>query len=66
MAFITTQDEFPALLKGAKEKGMKEKDIFLLENPKVIAEKILAVAKQGDVVLLEGRIPSLVLQLLEA
>ena len=66
MAFITTQDEFPALLKGAKEKGMKEKDIFFLENPKVIAEKILAVAKQGDVVLLEGRIPSLVLQLLEA
>ena len=65
MAFITTQDEFPALLKGAKEKGMKEKDIFLLENPKVIAEKILAVVKKGDVVLLEGRVPSLVLQLLE-
>ncbi|MCH7828587.1 UDP-N-acetylmuramoyl-tripeptide--D-alanyl-D-alanine ligase [Patescibacteria group bacterium] len=65
MAIITTQDEFPALLKGAKEKGMKEKDMFLSENPKEIAEKILKIAKKEDVVLLEGRIPAGILPLLE-
>jgi len=66
MAIITTADEFPALLKGAKEKGMKEKDMFLSENPKEIAEKILEIAKKGDVVLLEGRVSADILPLLKA
>jgi len=66
MAIITTQDEFPALLRGAREKGMKEKDMFFLEDPKEIAEKILETAKNGDVVLLEGRVPSGILPLLKA
>lgn len=66
MAVITTADEFSALLKGAKEKGMKEENILLSENPREIAQKILAAANKGDVVLLEGRIPAAILPLLKA
>ena len=66
LAIITTADEFSAFLCGAKEKGMKEENMVLLQNPKEIAEKIFALAKDGDIVLLEGRVPSLILPLLEA
>lgn len=66
MAIITTADEFPLLLKGAREKGMKEENMVLLENPQEIAKKVFALAKEGDIVLLEGRVPSRVLLLLKA
>ncbi|MDP4007047.1 MAG: UDP-N-acetylmuramoyl-tripeptide--D-alanyl-D-alanine ligase [bacterium] len=63
--FITTADEFPSLLKGAKEKGTKEENIVLSEDPEEIAKRILATARKGDVVLLEGRVPPAILSLLE-
>lgn len=66
MALITTKDEFPALLSGAKERGMKEENIMFLEDSQKIAEKILAIAKKGDGVLLEGRVPAEILSLLKA
>jgi len=66
MAFITTSDEFSALSRGAREKGIKKEDIVFSEDPKMIAEKILAVTKKGDVVLLEGRVPAGILPLLKA
>ena len=66
MAFITTQDEFPALFKGARKMGMKEESMVFSENSKMIAEKILKIAKKGDVVLLEGRVPAGILPLLKA
>ena len=65
-AIITTSDEFSSLLRGAKEKEMKEENMLLLENSKEIAEKIFALAKEGDIVLLEGRVPSSLLPLLKS
>jgi UDP-N-acetylmuramoyl-tripeptide--D-alanyl-D-alanine ligase len=65
-AVITTPDEFPALLQGAKEKGMEEKNMVLQESPKKIVEAVFAFLKEGDIVLLEGRMSSKVLLLLQA
>ena len=66
LAIITTSDEFSSLLKGAKEKGMKEENMVLLQRPQEIAQKILSFAKEGDTVLLEGRVPSSLLPLLKS
>ena len=64
-AIITTKDEFPALLQGAREKGMKAENILFMENAKEITEKIQAFSGEGDVVLLEGRVPKQLTDLLE-
>jgi UDP-N-acetylmuramoyl-tripeptide--D-alanyl-D-alanine ligase len=66
LCVVTTKDQFSSLLKGAKEKGMKEENIVFLENPKEIAGRILSGANNNGVVLLEGRVPSGVLPLLKA
>ena len=58
LAIITTTDEFSALQKGAKEKGMKDDAIILLESKEKIVEKVKSTTKAGDVVLLEGRGPA--------
>jgi UDP-N-acetylmuramoyl-tripeptide--D-alanyl-D-alanine ligase len=66
LAVITTPDEFSSLLKGAKEKGMKEENMVLLQRPQEIAQKIFSFTKEGDIVLLEGRVPSSLLSLLKS
>ena len=66
LAIITTADEFPALLRGAKESGMKEGSMVLLENSQEIANRVFDGVKEGDAVLLEGRVPSLLLPLLKS
>lgn len=63
-AIITTKDKFSVIQKGAKEGGMKEGTVFYQENARKIAEKIFEFAKEGDVVLLEGRVPAGLLSLL--
>lgn len=56
LAIITTQERFKEIKEGAIEKGMCPKNIFFIENPKKIFEKIKSFSKEGDVILLEGRI----------
>lgn len=65
LAIVTTNDRFLELLQGAKEKGMKEGGMVFLENPREIAKKVLEKAGKGDAVLLEGRVPKGLIELLQ-
>jgi UDP-N-acetylmuramoyl-tripeptide--D-alanyl-D-alanine ligase len=58
LAIITTKEHFADIVNG------KNDNIFLIENAADIANKIRQFASEGDVVLLEGRIPPAVLKLL--
>lgn len=60
LAIITTADRFADIKEGAK--GSKK--VLLIENPQEIVSKIQSVVESGDTVLLEGRIPSQVIELL--
>ncbi len=51
LAIITTKDRFKDIKDGAGEKAI------FIENPKEIFEKIKSFCKEGDVVLLESRVP---------
>ena len=64
MAIITTKDKFKEIKENAVQSGIKEKNILFLENPKEIFERIKTFCKEDDVVLLEGRIPKEVIELL--
>ncbi|OGZ75674.1 MAG: hypothetical protein A3G45_03315 [Candidatus Staskawiczbacteria bacterium RIFCSPLOWO2_12_FULL_37_15] len=64
LAIVTSKDKFEDMKKGAMEAGMKEKNILLCDNPQEIFSAITSFCKSGDVVLLEGRIPSKVIKLL--
>ena len=52
LAIITTKDRFKEIKEGAGDKAI------FLENPKEIFEKIKSFCKEGDLVLLESRVPS--------
>jgi len=60
LAIIATADRFADIKEGAK--GSEK--IVLMENPQEIVQKIKSTASSGDTVLLEGRIPAKVLELL--
>jgi len=77
LAIIVTKDRFreiregatlsvakPPLSGGAVKTGMPAENILFLENPREIFERIKTFCKEGDVVLLEGRIPREVIELL--
>ncbi|MBU4299566.1 hypothetical protein KJ636_06045 [Patescibacteria group bacterium] len=64
LAIITTKDRFKELKEGFIEGGGKEGNILFLENPKIIFEKIKSFCKNGDVMLLEGRLPKKLIELL--
>ncbi|MFA5013681.1 MAG: UDP-N-acetylmuramoyl-tripeptide--D-alanyl-D-alanine ligase [Candidatus Paceibacterota bacterium] len=53
---VATADYFNQLRKGAIEAGMKKENIFLLTNPAKQYKKIMSIAKEGDVVFVEGRV----------
>ncbi len=57
LSIITTRDWFQEIGEGATEKGLKEENILFTDNPKEIFKKIKAFCKEGDVILLEGRVP---------
>lgn len=57
LAIITSKERFEDIKKGAKEQGMKEKDILLCDNPEEIYSMVTLLCKAGDAVLLEGRVP---------
>ena len=65
LAIITTKDRFKDLKQGAINKGMKEENILFIESPQKIFEKIKSFCEAGDVVLLEGRVPECLKELLK-
>ena len=56
-AIITTKDKIREIKKGALEKGMKEDNFLFIESPDKIYQKVKDITQEGDVVLLEGRLP---------
>jgi UDP-N-acetylmuramoyl-tripeptide--D-alanyl-D-alanine ligase len=64
LAIITTKDKFEEIKKGAIENGMEAKNILFLENSEEIFHKITTFCKDGDSVLLEGRVPDKLIKLL--
>lgn len=64
LAIITTRERFQEIKKGATTKGMKEENILLIESPKEIVDKIKSFCEPEDVILLEGRVPRKLKQLL--
>jgi UDP-N-acetylmuramoyl-tripeptide--D-alanyl-D-alanine ligase len=61
---ITSKERFEDIKKGAKEAGMKEKNIVLCDNPEEIYSMITLFCKSDDAVLLEGRVPNELLKML--
>ena len=57
VAIITTKENFGNIKEGAIYAGMKEKDIVFCDNPEDIYSIITLRAAAGDAVLLEGRVP---------
>lgn len=51
LAIITTKDRFKEIKEGAGDKAI------FMEDPKEIFEKIKSFSKEGDIVLLESRVP---------
>jgi len=78
LAIVTTKDKLRELRDTAVKNGMKEENILFIENPKEIFKKIksfcregeenksssspFAVAREGDVILLESRVPIQLIQ----
>lgn len=58
LAIITTKERFKEIKEEAIRSGMKAENVLFLENPKKIFEKIKSFSSEGDVILLEGRVPS--------
>ena len=59
LAIIITKDRFKEIKEGAGEKAV------FLENPKEIFEKIKSFSKEGDILLLESRVPGELIKKLE-
>jgi UDP-N-acetylmuramoyl-tripeptide--D-alanyl-D-alanine ligase len=62
---LTSKDFFKELKEQALKSGLKKENIFLIEDPKKIFEKIKTILKTNDVILLEGRLSPLLVSLLE-
>jgi len=65
IAIITGSEKFAEIRKGALWAGMKEKNIILQDNPEEIHSMITLYCKSGDAVLLEGRVPTQLINLLK-
>jgi UDP-N-acetylmuramoyl-tripeptide--D-alanyl-D-alanine ligase len=64
MAVITTKECFKNIEKGAMYSGMEKKNIIFCPNPNDIYSLITLFCKKGDVILLEGRVPLKLINLL--
>ena len=64
LAIITTKDRFKEIQEGAIKKGMNKEGIVFIDQPKKIAETIKNFCQEKDIVLLEGRVPSGLVDLL--
>jgi UDP-N-acetylmuramoyl-tripeptide--D-alanyl-D-alanine ligase len=65
LAIITSKDYFEQIKKGAKESGMKDSNIILCDKAQDIYSLITLYCKAGDAVLLEGRVPTELINLLK-
>ena len=64
LAIITSRDGLKEIKTGALKKGLKPDRIIYSENPRKIVEIIKKETQRGDTVLLEGRVPEGILNLL--
>ncbi|MFQ6049682.1 MAG: UDP-N-acetylmuramoyl-tripeptide--D-alanyl-D-alanine ligase [Candidatus Paceibacterales bacterium] len=64
LCIITTKERFKEIKEGAINNGMAESNIFYLENPREIFERIKTFCKEGDIILLESRVPTQLISLL--
>jgi UDP-N-acetylmuramoyl-tripeptide--D-alanyl-D-alanine ligase len=64
LAIITTKEKFIDIKKGAVYAGMAKKNIVFCENPQNIYSMITLFCKKGDAVLLEGRVPQKLINLI--
>ncbi|MGB9598334.1 MAG: Mur ligase family protein, partial [Minisyncoccales bacterium] len=65
LLILTNDDFLEEIKKGIQKYGWEKGRILLIEDPKKIFEKIREILEAGDVVLLEGRMPSLISFLLK-
>jgi len=64
MAIITTKERFEEIKNGAMENGMPKDRILLCDKPKDIFNMVTTFCKSRDTVLLEGRVPNELVELL--
>lgn len=64
LAIITTKDKFTEIKNGATENEMSPDKIVFSESSEEIFNLITTLCKEGDAVLLEGRVPSELVKLL--
>ena len=64
-AIIVTKDKIREIKEGALRKGMKESHLLFIESPDKIYQKVKDLAREGDVVLLEGKLPIKLTKLLK-
>jgi len=64
LAIITTKDRFDDIKSGAIEYSMPADKILLCDKPADIVNIITTFCKEGDAVLLEGRVPGELIRLL--
>ena len=65
LAIITTKDKFKEIKEAAVQNGMNSERILLCDKPQEILHHITTLCKEGDAVLLEGRVPGELIRLLE-
>jgi UDP-N-acetylmuramoyl-tripeptide--D-alanyl-D-alanine ligase len=64
LAIITTRDYFKELKKDTQKTGMPPENILLIEKPKEILEKIKNFCSPEDIILLESRVPQILVKML--
>ena len=62
---ITSRDQFETIKKGAMENGMAADKILFYDNSKEIFNVMTTFCKEDDAILLEGRVPGLLVKKLE-
>lgn len=65
IAIITTKDKFEDIKRGAIKAGMLEKNVLLCDNSEDIYSIMTLFCKADDAVLLEGRVPKKLIDLLK-
>lgn len=64
LAVIITKDKFKEIKKGAMSSGMKGENVLFLEKPGQVFEELKPYFRSENVVLLEGRVPQKLINLL--
>jgi len=63
-AYITTKDRLKEIKEGAAKEGMEEENIIFSNNSHKISQRLKKIKTNDSVVLLEGRVPKKILDLL--